>query len=91
MKVLVISRPFVFHGGVERATAGFLEALVAHGHEVHLLSPAGQPPVPGVTLRTLALPPVPRAARVLVLALAARLALRRRAWDVVQRDRKSVV
>ena len=90
MKVLVISRPFVFHGGVERATAGFLEALVAHGHEVHLLSPAGQPPVPGVTLRTLALPPVPRAARVLVLALAARLALRRRAWDVVQSHERTL-
>ena len=42
MRILIVSRPFVFHGGVERATAGFLGALVAHGHDVHLLSPPGQ-------------------------------------------------
>src|SRR5439155_1541019 len=53
LKLLVVSRPFVFHGGVERATAGFLAALVARGHDVHLLSPRGPRPVAGVTLHTL--------------------------------------
>ncbi|HEU4369200.1 MAG TPA: glycosyltransferase family 4 protein [Methylomirabilota bacterium] len=90
MRLLVVSRPFVFHGGVERATAGFLEALVAHGHDVHLLSPPGQQPLPGVTLRTLALPPVPAAARVLVLPLAVRLAVRRRRWDAVQSHERTL-
>jgi UDP-glucose:(heptosyl)LPS alpha-1,3-glucosyltransferase len=90
MRILVISRPFVFHGGVERATAGFLAALVAHGHDVHLLSPPGQEPMPGVTLRTLALPPVPGSARILVLPLAARLAVRRRAWDAVQSHERTL-
>ena len=47
MKILIVSRPFVFHGGVERATAGFVAALVAHGHDVHLLSP----PRPGAACR----------------------------------------
>jgi UDP-glucose:(heptosyl)LPS alpha-1,3-glucosyltransferase len=90
MKLLVISRPFVFHGGVERATAGFLDALVAHGHEVHLLSPRGQRPVPGITLHRLALPPLPGAARLLALPLAARLALRRGGWDAVQSHERTL-
>jgi UDP-glucose:(heptosyl)LPS alpha-1,3-glucosyltransferase len=84
MRILVVARPFVFHGGVERATADFLAALVAHGHDVHLLSRPGQTRVPGVTLHTLALPPVPGAARLLALPLAVRVAMRRRPWDVVQ-------
>jgi UDP-glucose:(heptosyl)LPS alpha-1,3-glucosyltransferase len=90
MRILVVSRPFAFHGGVERATADFLTALVAHGHDVHLLSPPGQAPVPGVTRRTLAVPPVPAAARVLVLALAARLCMRRGDWDVVQSHERTL-
>jgi UDP-glucose:(heptosyl)LPS alpha-1,3-glucosyltransferase len=90
MKLLVIARPFAFHGGVEQATAGFLEALVAHGHDVHLLSPPGQRSVPGVTRRTLLLPPAPRTARVLLLALAARLAMRRGAWDAVQSHERTL-
>ena len=90
MKVLVVSRPFVFHGGVERATAGFVHALVAHGHDVHLLSPPGQQPVAGVTLHTLALPPVSGSLRVLVLPLATRLAVRRRAWDAVQSHERTL-
>src|SRR2546422_5474607 len=39
---LIIARPFVFHGGVERATAGLVGALVQHGYDVHLLSAYGQ-------------------------------------------------
>jgi UDP-glucose:(heptosyl)LPS alpha-1,3-glucosyltransferase len=90
MRVLVISRPFVFHGGVERATAGLLTALVARGHDVHVLSPPGQPAVPGVTRHTLVLPPLPGAARLLALPLAVRLAVRRRAWDVVQSHERTL-
>jgi UDP-glucose:(heptosyl)LPS alpha-1,3-glucosyltransferase len=90
LKVLVVSRPFVFHGGVERATAGFVHALVAHGHDVHLLSPPGQQPVAGVTLHTLALPPLSGSLRVLVLPLATRLAVRRRAWDAVQSHERTL-
>jgi UDP-glucose:(heptosyl)LPS alpha-1,3-glucosyltransferase len=90
MKILVVSRPFVFHGGVERATADFLKSLVAHGHDVHLLSPRPQQPVPGLTLRRLALPPVPAPARVLVLPMAVRLAVRRRDWDVVQSHERTL-
>jgi UDP-glucose:(heptosyl)LPS alpha-1,3-glucosyltransferase len=90
VRILVVSRPFVFHGGVERATAGFVGALVVHGHEVHLLSPRGQQAMPGVVVRTLPLPPAPPAARVLLLAAMARLAMRRGAWDVVQSHERTL-
>jgi UDP-glucose:(heptosyl)LPS alpha-1,3-glucosyltransferase len=90
MRILVVARPFVFHGGVERASADFLAALVAHGHDVHLLSRPGQAQVPGVTLHTLALPPVPGTARLLALPLAVRLAVRRRPWDVVQSHERTL-
>jgi UDP-glucose:(heptosyl)LPS alpha-1,3-glucosyltransferase len=90
VRLLVVARPFVFHGGVEQATAGFLEALVTRGHEVHLLSPTGQAPLPGVTPHRLVLPPIPGAARLLALPLAVRLAVRRRAWDVVQSHERTL-
>jgi UDP-glucose:(heptosyl)LPS alpha-1,3-glucosyltransferase len=91
VKVLIISRPFVFHGGVERATLGLVEALVAHGHALELLTPPGQAPIPGVARRTLALPPLlPSAARALALAIAARLAVRGGAWDVVQSHERTL-
>jgi len=90
MKLLIIARPFAFHGGIERATAGLVAALVAHGYDVHLLSPRGQAPVPGVTLHTLSLPPLPSAARVLALAMKARLAVARGSWDVVQSHERTL-
>ena len=90
MKLLIIARPFVFHGGVEQATAGLVAALVEHGYEVHLLSPRGQAPMRGVTLHTLPLPPLPSAARVLALAVNARLAVARRSWDVVQSHERTL-
>ena len=90
MKLLVIARPFVFHGGVERATQGLIGALVDHGYDVHLLSPRGQAPMRGVTLHTLSLPPLPSAARVLALALSARRAVARASWDVVQSHERTL-
>ncbi len=90
MKLLIITRPFVFHGGVERATAGLVGALVEHGHDVHLLSPRRQPPMPGVTQHRLCLPPLPAVARVLALAAGARLAVARGAWDVIQSHERTL-
>ena len=90
MKLLVIARPFVFHGGVERATVGLIGALVDHGYDVHLLSPPGQAPMRGVTLHTLSLPPLPSAARVLALALSARRAVAQASWDIVQSHERTL-
>jgi UDP-glucose:(heptosyl)LPS alpha-1,3-glucosyltransferase len=90
MKLLIISRPFVFHGGVETATAGLLGALVAHGHDVHLLAVGGAAAMPGVSVRRLRVPPLPGPLRALAIAAAARLAMRRRAWDVVQSHERTL-
>jgi UDP-glucose:(heptosyl)LPS alpha-1,3-glucosyltransferase len=90
MRLLIIARPFVFHGGVERATAGLVGALVDHGYDVHLLSPPGQAPMPGVTLHTLSVPPLPSAARVLALAMSARRAVAGGSWDVVQSHERTL-
>ncbi len=90
MKLLIIARPFTFHGGVERATAGLVGALVEHGYEVHLASPPGQQPVPGVTLHRLALPPLPATARLLAMAALARRLATAGAWDVVQSHERTL-
>ena len=90
MKLLIIARPFALHGGVERATAGLVAALVDHGYDVHLLSPRGQAPVKGVTLHTLPLPPLPAAARALALAMNARVATARGTWDIVQSHERTL-
>jgi UDP-glucose:(heptosyl)LPS alpha-1,3-glucosyltransferase len=90
VKLLVIARPFVFHGGVERATAGLLGGLVAHGYEVHLLSPPGQAEVPGVRLHRLPLPPLPAVPRMLALAAMARLVVGRGDWDIVQSHERTL-
>src|SRR5438094_8382711 len=90
MKLLIIARPFAFHGGVERATAGLVAALVEHGHDVHRLTPRGQAPMKGVTLHTLPLPPLPAAARVLAIAMNARIATARGSWDVVQSHERTL-
>jgi UDP-glucose:(heptosyl)LPS alpha-1,3-glucosyltransferase len=89
VKLLIIARPFVFHGGVERATAGLVHALVEHGYEVHLGTPAGQQPIPGVVLHRLPVPPLSATARALALAGAARL-LAGRGWDVVQSHERTL-
>jgi UDP-glucose:(heptosyl)LPS alpha-1,3-glucosyltransferase len=91
MRILIIARPYVFHGGVETATAGLMHALVAHGHDVHRAGPGRQPSQPGVTEHPLPIPPLPSAARGLALALAAAVVARRGGWDVVQSHERTLV
>lgn len=91
MKILVIARPYTFHGGIESATAGLMRALVAHGHDVHRAGPGRQAPVPGVTEHRLRMPPLPSAVRGVALALAAAVVARRRGWDVVQSHERTLV
>src|SRR2546422_5217120 len=87
---LIIARPFVFHGGVERATAGLVGAVVQHGYDVHLLSAYGQARMPGVPRRVLPLPPLPSAARALALAAVARVVVAAGGWDVVQSHERTL-
>jgi UDP-glucose:(heptosyl)LPS alpha-1,3-glucosyltransferase len=90
VKIALIARPLAFHGGVERATAGLVEALAARGHDVHLLSPGASAAPAGVTLHRLRLPPVPATARVLVLAALAGRAVASGRWDVVQSHERTL-
>ena len=90
MKIALIARPLEFHGGVERATAGLVEALVARGHEVHLLSPGSTLAPAGVTLHRLRLPRLPATARVLALAALAGRAVASGRWDVVQSHERTL-
>ena len=90
MRVLIVGRAWSFHGGLETATANLLGALVAHGDDVHLLTPGAPPPVRGVTVHRLRVPPLPPAARVLAVAMLARRALRTRTWDVVQSHERTL-
>jgi UDP-glucose:(heptosyl)LPS alpha-1,3-glucosyltransferase len=90
MKLLIVARPFVFHGGVETATAGLVRALVEHGYDVHLLTPAGRASLPGVTQHRLVLPPLPATARVVAQALAVRRVAQRGGWDVIQSHERTL-
>ena len=90
MKILIIARPFVFHGGVEQATAGLVQALAEHGYDVHVLSPPGQRPIAGVARHVLPLPPLPSALRVLATAALARVVVSRGRWDVVQTHERTL-
>lgn len=90
MRILIIARPFVFHGGVERATAGLVGALVEHGYDVHLLSPGHGPSPVGVTVHRLRLPPLPSGPRALALALVSKIAVARRHWDVIQSHERTL-
>jgi UDP-glucose:(heptosyl)LPS alpha-1,3-glucosyltransferase len=90
VKLLLIARPFVFHGGVERATAGLLQGLLEHGHAVELLTLPGQPAVAGVRVHTLPLPSLPAPVRVLALAALAGRFVRRGGWDVVQSHERTL-
>src|SRR3989475_670425 len=56
VRLLIVARPFVFHGGVERATAGLVTALAAHGRPPP--APPGPAPAGG---RPPPRPPAPAA------------------------------
>jgi UDP-glucose:(heptosyl)LPS alpha-1,3-glucosyltransferase len=90
VKICIIARPFVFHGGVERATAGLVGALVARGHDVHVLSPGAHVPIPGVTLHPLRVPRLPATARALILPALSRRAVAAGRWDVVQSHERTL-
>jgi UDP-glucose:(heptosyl)LPS alpha-1,3-glucosyltransferase len=90
MRVLIVARPWSYHGGIETATAGLLRALVEHGDEVELLTPRTPPPVPGVTVRRLRVLPLPGAARTVAFATLVRRAIRRGRWDVVQSHERTL-
>ncbi len=84
VKIALVCRPFVFHGGVETATAGLVSELVRRGHRVDLLSTRGQGPVPGVAVRPLPVLPQPSLLRLISFGIAARAAARGRDYDIVQ-------
>ncbi len=84
MKLALVCRPFVFHGGIETATAALVAELVRRGHRVDLLSTRGQGPVPGVTIRALPVLPQPSLLRLVSFGVAARAAARAGAYDLVQ-------
>jgi UDP-glucose:(heptosyl)LPS alpha-1,3-glucosyltransferase len=90
MKILIIARPFAFHGGVETATSGLIGALLAHGHEVHRAGPGRQDGHAGVTDHPLRLPPLPSPFRALALAAAVARLARRGEWDVVQSHERTL-
>lgn len=90
MNLGLIARPFVYHGGVERATVALVEALVARGHHVHVLGPGAPLPIAGVTFSPLRVPRLPATARVLVLAALARRAIAGGRWDVVQSHERTL-
>ena len=91
MKLAVVCRPFVFHGGLENATAGPIGELVRQGHEVHLFSTAGQPDIPGMKVHRLKVIPTPSLARVVSFALAAKAAVARDHFDVVQSHERTLL
>lgn len=91
MKLAVISRPFAFYGGVERATAGLVDELVRQGHELHLLTTAPQAPWRGVTVHRLPVFPQPSLARLVSFALAAAVAVRAGRYEVVQSHERTLV
>jgi UDP-glucose:(heptosyl)LPS alpha-1,3-glucosyltransferase len=91
LKIGLICRPFVFHGGVETATAGLMAELVRRGHHLDLLTTRAQVSVPGVSIRPMPVVGQPSVARLLSFAMAARRAVRTGAYDVVQSHERCVV
>jgi UDP-glucose:(heptosyl)LPS alpha-1,3-glucosyltransferase len=80
----------VFHGGVERATASLVAALVARGHDLHVLGAGPQAPIAGVTVHPLRMPRLPATARVLLLPALVRRVVAGGAWDVVQSHERTL-
>jgi UDP-glucose:(heptosyl)LPS alpha-1,3-glucosyltransferase len=91
VKLAIICRPFAYHGGLERATAGLVDELVRQGHELHLLTTAGQAPWRGVTVHRLPVLSQPSLARLVSFALAARRAVGDGRYDVVQSHERTLV
>lgn len=91
MKLAIICRPFVFHGGLENATAGLIGEFVRRGHEVHLFSTAGQQEIPGVQAHRLKVIGEPALARIVSFALAAKAAVSRERFDVIQSHERTLV
>ena len=91
MKLALICRPFSFHGGIETATAGLVNALVKRGgHDLHLLTTAAQFPAPGITVHRLPVLSQPSVLRHLSFALAARRAARAGGYDLVQSHERAL-
>jgi len=84
LKLAIICRPFVFYGGLERATAGLVSELVQRGVDVHLLTTRRQLHWPGATIHHLPVLATPSLARLVSFAFAARHAARTGGYDVVQ-------
>lgn len=91
MKLAIVCRPFVFHGGLERATAGLVDELVRCGHDVHLLTTRGQATWPGVTVHLLPVVRHPSLLRLLSFVFSAAFAARLGAYDVVQSHERTLV
>jgi UDP-glucose:(heptosyl)LPS alpha-1,3-glucosyltransferase len=90
MKIGLVCRPFSFHGGVETATAGLLDALAREGHAVELISTGRQPDVPGVPVRRVRVLRHPPALRLLSFALAAEREAARHGYDLVQSHERAL-
>ena len=91
MKLALICRPFSFHGGIETATAGLVNALVKRGgHDLHLLTTAAQFPAPGITVHRLPVLSQPSVLRHLSFALAARRTARAGGYDLVQSHERAL-
>jgi UDP-glucose:(heptosyl)LPS alpha-1,3-glucosyltransferase len=80
----------VFHGGVERATASLVAALVARGHDLHVLGPGPHASIPGVTFHPLRMPRLPATVRIALLPALVRRAVARGRWDVVQSHERTL-
>lgn len=90
MKIALVCRPYSFHGGIETATAGLMRELLRHGHTVDLITTAGQGDVPGVRVRRLPALRHPSLLRLLSFALAARRAVERGGYEIVQSHERTL-
>jgi UDP-glucose:(heptosyl)LPS alpha-1,3-glucosyltransferase len=90
MKLAIICRPFVFHGGLERATAGLVAELVRRGIDLHLLTTRSQVEWPGVTIRRLPVCSTPSLARLLSFALSSWWAVKSGKYDLVQSHERTL-
>lgn len=79
----------MYYGGLETQTAGLVAEFVRQGYDLHLYTPPGQRPLPGITHHRLPVLPRPAVARVLSFALAARSVVRER-FDVVQSHERTL-